>query len=80
MVALEEAAREQIRVLPINIDGALSAILFDLGFPPQVGKLVFIIGRAAGLTAHVMEEYMREKPMRVRIPTLYDGLPPREMK
>ena len=80
MVALEEAARKQIRVLPINIDGALSAILFDLGLPPQVGKLVFIIGRAAGLTAHVMEEYLREKPMRVRIPTIYDGIPPREMK
>jgi citrate synthase len=80
MQALETAAREQIRPLPINIDGALSAILYDLGFLPQVGKLIFIIGRVAGITAQVMEEHVREKPMRVRIPVVYDGPPPREIK
>ena len=79
MQAMEKAARKQIRPLPVNIDGALSAVLYDLGFPPQLGKMVFIIGRIAGVTAHVMEEYTREKPMRVRIPVKYDGPPPREM-
>ena len=68
MQALEEAACDQIRPLPINIDGALSAVLYDLGFLPPVGKLIFIIGRVAGVTAQVMEEHTREKPMRVRIP------------
>ncbi len=80
MEALEEAAREQIRPLPINIDGALSAVLYDLGFSPEVAKLVFIIGRVAGVTAQVMEEYTREKPMRVRIPVIYDGPPPRKLE
>jgi citrate synthase len=80
MKALEEAAREQIRPLPINIDGALSAVLYDLGFLPQVAKLIFIIGRVAGVTAQVMEECMREKPMRVHIPVVYDGPPPRNTK
>jgi citrate synthase len=80
MQAMEEAAQEQIRSLPVNIDGALSAILCDLGFLPPVGKLVFIIGRVAGVTAQVMEEHKREKPMRVRIPVVYDGPPPREIK
>ena len=80
MQALEEAACDQIRPLPINIDGALSAVLYDLGFLPPVGKLIFIIGRVAGVTAQVMEEHTREKPMRVRIPVIYDGPPPREMK
>jgi citrate synthase len=80
MQLLEETAREQIRPLPINIDGALSAILYDLGFLPPVGKLIFIIGRVAGVTAQVMEEYVREKPMRVRIPVVYDGPPPRDIK
>jgi citrate synthase len=79
MEALEEAAREQFRPLPINIDGALSAVLFDMGFPPEAAKLVFIIGRIAGVAAHVMEERMREKPMRVHIPVVYDGPPPRGM-
>jgi citrate synthase len=80
MQALQEAACDQIRALPINIDGALSAVLYDLGFLPSVGKLIFIIGRVAGVTAQVMEEHTREKPMRVRIPVIYDGPPPRDMK
>ena len=40
----------------------------------------FIIGRVAGLTAEVAEEYAREKPMRIRIPVAYDGVAPREME
>jgi citrate synthase len=78
--ALQDAAREQIRPLPVNIDGALSAVLYDLGFAPTFGKVIFIIGRVAGITAQVIEEYAREKPMRVRIPVDYDGQPPRELE
>jgi len=80
MEALERQVRERIKPLPINVDGALAAVLFDLGFPPAFGKLVFIIGRVAGITAEVAEEYAREKAMRIRIPVTYDGPPPREMK
>ncbi len=76
-VAFVDAAASALRTggkeLPINIDGALAAVLADLGFPPPFGKLVFIIGRVAGLTAEVAEEYAREKPMRIRIPVEYDG-------
>jgi citrate synthase len=79
MEALEQAAHEKIKPLPINVDGALAAVLYDLGFPPIFGKLVFIIGRVAGLTAEVAEEYAREKAMRIRIPVTYDGVPPREI-
>lgn len=78
-VALETAIREQIRPIPINIDGALAAVLFDMGFPPPFGRLVFIIGRVAGVCAEVAEEHEREKAMRVRIPVTYDGPPPREI-
>jgi len=79
MEALDKAVREKIKPLPINIDGALAAILHDLGFPPAAGKLLFIVGRVAGLTAEVAEEYAREKPMRIRVPVEYDGVPPRSM-
>ncbi len=79
MEALDAAVREKIKPLPINIDGALAAILHDLGFPPAAGKLIFIVGRVAGLTAEVAEEYAREKPMRIRVPVEYDGVPPRSM-
>lgn len=78
--ALEKAVSEMIKPLPINIDGALAAVLYDLGFPALFGKLVFILGRVAGLTAEVAEEYAREKPMRVRIPVSYDGIPPRAIE
>jgi citrate synthase len=74
MLALAAAASRRIKPLPINIDGGLAALLYDMGFPPEAGKLIFIIGRVAGLTAEVAEEYAREKPMRVKIPVEYDGV------
>jgi len=77
--ALEAAAARLIKPLPINIDGAVAAILYDLGFPPSAGKLIFIIARVAGITAEVAEEHAREKAMRIRIPVEYDGEPPRRL-
>jgi citrate synthase len=78
MLALEKAASRRIKPLPLNIDGVLAAILYDMGFPAEFGKFVFIIGRVAGLTAEVAEELSREKPMRIHVPVVYDGEPPRE--
>jgi len=79
MLALEAAIAEKIKPLPINIDGVLAAVLYDLGFPPVFGRLCFIIGRVAGLSAEVAEELAREKAMRIRIPVEYDGPGPREL-
>jgi citrate synthase len=72
--ALEDAIRERIKPIPLNIDGALAAILVDLGFPSLVGRLIFIVGRVAGISAEVLEEHVREKPMRIKIPVIYDGV------
>ena len=77
--ALERAIAAAVKPLPINIDGALAAVLHDMSFQPVFGRLVFIIGRVAGLTAEVAEELSREKPMRIRIPVEYDGVPPRAL-
>lgn len=74
--ALAKAASARVRPLPINVDGAFAAVLHDLGFPPPMAKLLFILGRVGGLTAQVMEELTRERPMRVRIPITYDGPAP----
>jgi citrate synthase len=79
MEAVDAAVRESGKALPVNIDGSLAALLYDLGFPPEAGKLIFIVSRVAGLTAEVAEEYAREKPMRIHVPVEYDGEPPREM-
>jgi citrate synthase len=80
MIALEAAVSVKVKRLPINVDGALAAVLFDMGFPPAAGKLLFIVSRVAGLTAEVAEEYQRERPMRIRVPLEYDGVPPRSIE
>jgi len=78
MEALEADAGARIKPLPMNIDGALAAILHDMGFTPPAGRFLFIVGRVAGLTAEVAEEYAREKPMRIKVQVDYDGPPPIE--
>jgi len=70
--------RREIKPLPINVDGAIAAVLHDLEFTAIMAKFVFMIGRVAGLTAQVAEEYARERPMRIRIPVTYDGPPPKD--
>src|SRR5829696_1806743 len=75
MEALEAEARTRIKPLPMNIDGALAAILHDMGFPPPAGRFLFIVARVAGLTAEVAEEDAREKPMRIKFNVEYDGPP-----
>lgn len=63
------------KTLPINVDGALAGILYDLGIPPELGNAFFMIARTPGLVAQVTEEKTREKPMRVIYPnqSIYDG-------
>lgn len=80
MEALQRHACEIVKPISINIDGALAAVLYDMGFASSFGMLVFIIGRVAGISAEVAEEYTREKAMRIRIPVTYDGVAPREIE
>ena len=77
MRALEKVVAQTIKPMPINVDGAIAAVLYDLGFPPAMGKLIFIIGRVSGLSAQLIEEYTRERPMRIKVPFVYDGPEPR---
>jgi citrate synthase len=78
--AIEASLHHRGTPVPLNIDGALAAVLHDLGFPPRVGSLLFIIARVAGISAEVLEEYTREKPMRIRIPVEYDGVAPEDVE
>lgn len=61
--------------LPINVDGAIAAIISDMNFDWRLGKAFFLLGRVAGLTAHVYEEQTEFKPMRKIFDTDvgYDG-------
>ncbi len=44
------------RLLPLNAAGANGAVLADMGMDPLMGRGLALIGRAAGLVAHIMEE------------------------
>ncbi len=50
------------RSLPLNVDGALAALISDMGMDWRVGKAVFILGRTAGFIAHAQEELTTGKP------------------
>jgi citrate synthase len=81
--AFEKSLEESLgRRLPLNVDGALAALLVDLGFPPELGNAFFVIARVTGLAAHAHEEMTRQRPMRRIHPTdhEYDGPAPRELE
>ncbi len=63
------------------MSGAIGAILADLGMDPAAFNGIFMIARALGLVAHVIEEQTREKPMRRIDPVNhgYDGPPARTL-
>ena len=79
--AVEKAFAAAKKSLPINVDGAIGAILGDLGMNPAAFNGIFMIARTPGLVAHIMEEQTREKPMRRIDPVNqgYDGPPPRKI-
>jgi citryl-CoA lyase len=63
--AVEKALQERSgRKLPINVDGAIAAVISDMGFDWKLGKGFFMISRLPGLIAHAYEEKTTEKPMR----------------
>ena len=60
----KELCSQTKKTLHLNIDGAIAAIISDLGFPWQAGRAFFIIPRTAGISAHAVEERMNEPPYR----------------
>lgn len=81
-VAVEKVLEEKKgKKIPINVDGAIAAVVSDMGFDYRLGKGFFLIGRVVGLVAHIFEEMVREKPYR-RISSEeieYDGESPRNI-
>jgi len=62
--AIEKKFADSGKSLPINVDGAIAAVISDMGFDWRLGKGFFIISRTVGLVAQAHEERTREKPMR----------------
>ncbi len=79
---IERALKEQVgRSLPLNVDGAIAALLLEMGMDWRLGKAFFLISRAAGLSAHYLEQVTREPPFKAASPdeVVYDGPPPRPL-
>ncbi len=62
--AIEAQFNAAGKALPLNVDGAVGAVLCELGVDPLIGNAFFILPRVAGMVAHFAEERSREKVMR----------------
>jgi citrate synthase len=47
------------RALPINVSGAIPAVMLDVGYPVDAIKGLPLLARTAGLVAHLYEEMQR---------------------
>ncbi len=88
-LAMAEAVRSHLskgkrEALPMNIDGITAAMLLELGFPPEMGRGIFILSRSVGICAHAYEQSLKGE--RIKGPTppqagfRYTGVPPRDVK
>jgi citrate synthase len=55
----EHAPAIMNRPLPINVSGAIPAVILDAGWPIEAMKAVPLLARAGGLAAHLYEESQR---------------------
>lgn len=82
-VCVREALKEVTgKDLPINVDGAIAALLCEMDFPSMLANAFFIIARMPGLLAHIYEEQTDFKPMRRIHPSdySYSGKPERKVE
>jgi citryl-CoA lyase len=52
----EQLGKQSKKTIPLNIDGAMAAILLDMGFELGFMQGFFILGRIPGLIAHIYEQ------------------------
>ncbi len=80
--AIEAAlTRHRGNPLPLNVDGAIAALLCDIHFPAAAANGIFMIARVPGLIAHALEEQSRNAPLAPIDPDAYeyDGPAPRKL-
>ena len=75
---VEAAIRRRTgKPIPMNIDGVTAVIFSELGFPPPMGRGLFILSRSVGILAHAWEQMQRGErikgPMPKDIPYTYSG-------
>lgn len=83
--AIHDALRHRTgRTLSMNIDGVTAVIYCELGFPPPLGRGLFVLSRSVGILAHAWEQEQRGErikgPMPKEIPYTYSGPARRHLK
>ena len=72
------------RPLPINVSGAIPAVMLDVGWPVDAIKGLPLLARTAGLVAHLYEETQRPIGFimsgHADEAIAYDGVPPKPAK
>jgi citrate synthase len=75
-------AKRAKRKVPMNIDGATAVIFCELGFPPPLGRGLFLLSRTVGLLAHAWEQMNEAKRIKGPLPQgwlhAYAGPKPRD--
>ncbi|WP_406691249.1 citryl-CoA lyase [Saccharopolyspora sp. ID03-671] len=83
--ALERAlSRGRSRPVPMNIDGATAIVYSELGFPPELGRGLFVLARSVGVLSHAWEEKSSGTRIKGPIPRPllpdYNGPEPRDLR
>jgi citrate synthase len=83
-LALERALAEgRSRPVPMNIDGATAIVYSELGFPPELGRGLFVLSRSVGILSHAWEEKSGGARIKGPIPRAllpaYEGPAPRDL-
>ena len=75
--------RRKGKRVPMNIDGVSAVVFAELGFPPPLGRGLFILSRAVGILAHAWEQTQQGGRNKGPIPPeflyTYAGVPPRDV-
>lgn len=58
--------------LPMNIDGATAVIYCELGFPPALGRGLFVLSRSVGILAHAWEQTLQGGRIKGPVPPSVD--------
>lgn len=51
-----QLAAGRAKPVPMNIDGATAVVYAELGFPPELGRGLFVLSRSVGILSHAWEE------------------------
>jgi citrate synthase len=76
--------RRKGKRVPMNIDGVSAVVFAELGFPPSLGRGLFILARSVGILAHAWEQTQQGGRNKGPIPPeflySYAGAPKRDVE